>query len=160
MFPIPGMREDPLRAFNFYISLTKTAGILQQAIFGTERTAAGGFSECTGLEATMTVEEYAEGGLNGYMHKFMTRMTYSNIVLKRGMSFSDELWRWHQDFINGEGQRSDGLIVLQDENGLPVRSWKFVRGLPLKMSGPSFNAAQSAIAIETLEIVHEGWTLL
>lgn len=156
---ITGMRDDPFRAFNFYISLTESAGLLQKAIFGTEQVAAGGFSECSGLEANMTVEEYVEGGLNGYVHKFMTRMTYANIVLKRGMSFSNELWQWHADFINGEGKRMDGVIVLQNEIGLPVRSWKFVRGLPVKMTGPTLNAAQSAVAIESLEIIHEGWSL-
>jgi phage tail-like protein len=153
-----GFRDDPVRGFNFHISLIKSAGILQKAIFGTEPIAAGGFSECSGLEANMTVEDYLEGGVNNYVHKFMTRMTYANIVLKRGMSFSSELWQWHADFINGNGKRMDGLIVLQNELGLPVKAWKFVRGLPMKMTGPTLNAAQGAVAIETLEIVHEGWT--
>lgn len=155
-----GRRSDPLPAYNFYISLVQNAGTLQKAVFGSEQVAAGGFSECTGLEASLTVEEYAEGGLNGYVHKFPTRMTYSNIVLKRGVGFSDELWRWHEAYASGEGKRSDGLIVLKNEIGLPIKSWKFVRGLPMKLTGPSFNAGQSAVAIESLEIVHEGWKLL
>jgi phage tail-like protein len=152
-------RNDPVLGFSFYITLNQTAGFLQTAIFGTNQIAAGGFSECSGLEANMTVEEYMEGGVNDYVHKFMTRMTYANIVLKRGVSFSNELWQWHSDFINGNGKRMDGLITLQNEFGLPVKTWKFVRGLPVKMTGPTLNAAQSSVAIETLEIVHEGWTV-
>jgi phage tail-like protein len=155
-----GLRDDPLRGYKFYISLTNTAGALQKAVFGVKRVAAGGFSECSGLDASMTVEEYSEGGQNTYVHKFMTRMTYSNITLKRGLTFSSELWKWHADYVAGRGKRLDGLIVLQNELGLPVKSWKFVRGLPLKMSGPSLNASQSGVAIESLEIAHEGWQLL
>ena len=155
-----GSRNDPFPAFRFYVSLIQTAGALQKAVFGAKKVAAGGFTECTGLDATMTLEEYSEGGQNAYVHKFMTRMTYSNIVLKRGMTFSDELWRWHADYIAGNGKRSDGLITLANEFGLPVRSWKFVRGLPAKLTGPTLNASQSAVAIETLEIAHEGWQLL
>jgi phage tail-like protein len=155
-----GIRNDPFPAFNFYVSLIESAGWLQKAVFGSEQVSAGGFTECTGLEATMTLEDYTEGGLNSYVHKFMTRMTYSNIVLKRGMTFSDELWRWHADFVSGKGKRTDGLITLVNEFRLPVRSWKFARGLPAKLTGPTLNASQGAVAVETLEIVHEGWQLV
>ena len=155
-----GNRNDPFPSFRFYVSLIETAGTLQKAVFGSEEVAAGGFSECTGLEASMTLEEYSEGGQNAYVHKLMTRMTYTNIVLKRGMTFSDQLWRWHADYVSGNGKRSDGLITLANEFGLPVRHWQFVRGLPAKITGPTLNASQSAAAIETLEIAHEGWKLL
>jgi phage tail-like protein len=155
-----GLRNDPVSGYRFIVSLVGSAGTLQRAVFGTERVAAGGFSECSGLEANMTVEEYAEGGVNDYVHKFMTRMTYANIVLKRGVGFSNELWTWHADYVQGRGRRLDGLIMLLNDFGLPVKSWQFVRGLPVKLVGPTLNATQSAVAIETLEIVHEGWKLV
>jgi phage tail-like protein len=107
----------------------------------------------------MQVEEYSEGGENRFIHKFPTRMTYSNIVLKRGITLSEDLWNWHADYVNGRGKRRDGIIILRSEQQIPLKTWLFERGLPLKWSGPSLNAAQSAVAIETLEIAHQGLRL-
>ena len=59
----------------------------------------------------------------------------------------------------GRGQRKDGLIVLMDESRQPAKVWKFKRGIPMKWVGPSLNATQNAVAIESLEIAHEGLTL-
>jgi phage tail-like protein len=97
---ITGIRSDPLPAFNFFVSLIDTSDTL--ATIGTIASTAnnflvgGGFSECSGLESTMQVEEYAEGGQNRYVHKFPTRMTHSNIMLKRGITpLAEDLWNWH-----------------------------------------------------------------
>jgi phage tail-like protein len=153
----PGARKDPLPSYNFYISLIDSTSTVAQVLSAINLTPISGFSECTGLEATMQVEEYIEGGQNSYVHKFPTRVTYANIVLKRGMTFSQELWNWHMDYFKGRGKRRDGLIVLQDEARNPTRIWAFQRGLPVRWIGPTFNATQSAVAVETLEIAHEGW---
>jgi phage tail-like protein len=95
-----GLRIDPFPAFNFYVTLIDTSSTLATlsaaaslvgagaVATGVDLAPAAGFSECTGLEATLQVEEYNEGGENRFVHKFPTRMTYSNIVLKRGVSFS------------------------------------------------------------------------
>ena len=58
--------------------------------------------------------------------------------------------------ITGTGKRRDGLIVLLNELHLPAHIWHFRRGLPTRWGGPSMNAAQGAVAIETIEITHEG----
>ena len=108
----------------------------------------------------MQVEDYPEGGENRFVHKFPTRMTYSNLILKRGVSFSEDLWNWHFDYVQGKGKRRDGLIILRSELHIPVKVWIFKRGLPLKWTGPTFNASQSAVAIESLDIVHEGLELV
>jgi phage tail-like protein len=153
----PGVRDDPLRAFNFYVSLIDSSSTVSQVLSAINLAPIGGFTECSGLEATMQVEDYIEGGQNQYIHKFPTRITYANIVLKRGVTFSQELWNWHMDYFKGKGKRRDGVIVLRDEAGNPTRVWSFQRGLPMKWVGPTLNAMQSSVAIETLEIVHEGW---
>jgi phage tail-like protein len=170
--PIPGLRLDPLPAFNFYISLIDASSVLGTiattvSLFGAAGLSlgislapVGGFSECSGLEGTLQVEEYQEGGENRFVQKFPTRMTWSNIVLKRGLGFSDDLWQWHFDYARGKGKRRDGLIILHDEQHLPMKIWNFKRGMPLKWTGPTLNAAQSAMAIESLEIVHEGLELV
>jgi phage tail-like protein len=160
---IPGVRNDPLPAFNFIVSLIDSSSTLGQVTSALNylSNVAGltGFNECSGLEATMQVEEYSEGGENRFVHKFPTRMTYSNIVLKRGIALSEDLWNWHADYVNGRGKRRDGIIILQSELRIPLKIWVFEKGLPFKWSGPSLNAAQSAVAIETLEIAHQGLKL-
>lgn len=157
---IPGVRSDPFPAFNFFISLIDSSSVLASITSAINFVAGGGFSECSGLDATLQVEEYAEGGENRYVHKFPTRMTYSNIVLKRGITLAEDLWNWHADYVNGKGKRRDGVIILRSELQIPVKTWIFKRGLPLKWTGPTFNAAQSAVAVESLEIMHEGLELL
>ena len=57
------------------------------------------------------------------------------------------------------GKRKDGLIVLRDEARKPAKVWKFKRGIPTKWVGPSLNAMQNSVAIESLEIAHEGLEL-
>jgi phage tail-like protein len=119
--------------------------------------AVAGFSECSGLEATLEVMEYKEGGVNDYVHKFPTRASYANITLKHGVIYLyDDLWTWHDDFVHGKGKRKDGLIVLRDEARRDVKIWKFKNALPMKWVGPALNASQSNVAIESLEIAHEG----
>lgn len=119
----------------------------------------GGFQECTGLETQLEVEEYKEGGLNDRVRKFPTRVMWSNIVLKRGIGFGDDLWNWHAAYMTGKGKRRDGIIVLENDLHVPLKMWQFTRGLPIKYTGPALNAKTSEVAIESLEIVHEGITL-
>ena len=149
------MRDDPLAGFNFYLSLVDSSDPSSAA--GATDYAVAGFSECAGLEATVEVIEYKEGGVNDFVHKFRTRASFANLTLKRGVLLdSDALWLWHNDFVTGYGTRKDGLIVLQDESHNPAKVWKFKRGIPMKWVGPSLNGSQSNLAIESLEISHEG----
>ncbi len=140
-----GTRSDPFPAFRFALSLIDSSSIQD-----------GTFTECTGLEATMEVHEYKEGGVNDRVHKFPSRAEFSNITLKKGMELTDALWKWHHDFVQGTGKRKDGKITLMNESGEPVKVWYFKRGIPLKWTGPDLNATQNALAIESLEISHEG----
>lgn len=119
----------------------------------------GGFQECTGLDTSLEIEDYKEGGVNDRIRKFPTRVTWSNIVLKRGIGLGDDLWTWHAAYMSGTGARRDGVITLEDDHHTPLKQWHFSRGLPLRWTGPAFNAKASEVAIESLEIIHEGITL-
>ena len=153
-------RIDPLGAFNFYITLIDSSNLAGTLLTAVLSYAVAGFSECSGLEATLEVLDYREGGVNGYVHKFATRATYSNVVLKHGAIYLyDDLWDWHYGWVQGTGTRKDGLIVLLNEARQPAKIWKFKRGIPTKWVGPSLNAAQSAVAVESLDIAHEGLEL-
>lgn len=155
-----GLRTDPLMSHNFLISLLDTsstwATVKSAAISAVTDVALGGFSECSGLEMSLDMEEYEEGGRNGGALRFPSRVKWQNLTLKKGVGAGTALWDWHYGFAEGKGKRRDGIIVLQNDLHIPNNIWYFRRGLPLRYSGPSLNASQSAVAIESIEIAHEG----
>lgn len=157
---VKGVRIDPLVSYNFLITLVDSSDILSTTLSAIYNVALGGFSECSGLEATLNVEEYQEGGNHGSVLKFPTRVDWAPIRLKRGVTLSEDLWNWHFDFVEGKGKRRDGIIVLQSETHIPVKAWYFLRGLPTKWTGPSLNAMQSGLSFEEIEITHEGMRLI
>jgi len=153
-------RIDPLSTFNFYITLIDSSSIAGTLITAALGYAVAGFSECSGLEPTVEIMDYREGGLNTYVHRFATRALYSNLTLKHGVIYLyDDLWTWHYNWVQGIGTRKDGLLVLLNESRSPAKIWKFKSGIPTKWVGPAFNASQSNVAIESLEIAHEGLVL-
>ena len=154
------LRGDPVLNHNFVISLIDTSSTLalvgSLALSAISDVALGGFSECTGLEMSLQVEEYKEGGRNSEVLKFPTRVTWSNITLKKGIGVGAELWDWHYGFAEGKGKRRDGIIMLLNDLRVPNNIWYFRRGLPVKYAGPALNATQNNVAIESIEIAHEG----
>ncbi len=154
------LRADPVLNHNFVVSLLDTSSALatvaSAALSAVLDVAVGGFSECMGLEMSMKIEDFMEGGNNGTVLKFPGRVSWGNITLKKGIGSSSALWDWHYGFVLGQGKRRDGVIVLMNELHVPNTVWFFRRGLPLKYGGPSLNATQNGVAIESLEIAHEG----
>lgn len=158
--PAIDKRNDPVLNHNFVITLLDSSSALGAAPAlapgGVLASPAGGFSECSGLEFAMQPEEYKEGGNNAATLKFASRITWTNLTLKKGLGSGTELWDWHYGFVEGGGKRRDGVIVLLGETRQPARIWHFRRGLPVKYSGPQLNASQNSVAIEAIEIAHEG----
>jgi len=154
------LRSDPVLNHNFVVSLLDTSSTL--AILGSAAMSAifdvalGGFSECSGLEMSLKTEDYREGGNNGATLHFPSRVEWGAITLKKGVGAGTALWDWHYLFVEGRGQRRDGVIALLNSGHLPNNVWYFRRGLPTKYSGPAMNATQNNVAIEALEISHEG----
>lgn len=122
------------------------------------------FSQCTGLGGEVGVEEYAEGGENRYVHRLPVRSTFGNLVLKQGAGPGLGLWHWWEEYRSlGRVQPRDGVVTLLTWDvgaPRPVRSWRFTRGWPVKMSGPDLDAQSAAVAIETMEIAHHGLKLM
>jgi phage tail-like protein len=118
-----------------------------------------GFREASGLDAATDAVDYREGEDKGdFMRKLTGLQKYSNITLKRGITNDQRLWKWRQDIIDGNIQKSrkDGQIFLLDELGQDAAEWTFSQGWPTKWTGPAFNATANEVAIDTLEIAHEG----
>jgi len=138
-----GDRKDPFRGYNFKLEID---GISRN-----------GFRECSGLDATSDPIDYREGNEKVYTNRKLPGQTkYSNIVLKWGITDDHSLWDWRKKVIDGKTERKHGSIVLMDEAGEEKIRWNFNFGWPTKWSGPSFNATANEVAVETLEIVHEG----
>jgi phage tail-like protein len=155
-----GIRSDPVLNHNFIVSLIDTSsnlGLLKSiSSSAVSDIALGGFMECSGLEMSLEVKDFEEGGNNGFVHRFPTRMKWSNIVLKKGLGIGTALWDWHYSFVEGKGRRRDGMISLLNDRKVPTVVWYFRNGLPVKYTGPSLNATQNNVAIESIEIAHEG----
>lgn len=157
-------RTDPAKAFNFGVSLLEStspsAALTSIALNTLTDNIDAGFSECSGLDAMLEIEEYMEGGVNDRVLKFPTRMSWGKLVLKKGIVRDKALWEWIAGFAEGKVKRRDGLITLLSEKGEAHTVWKFSRGLPVKYGGPRLAAADNAVALESIEIEHEGLELL
>jgi len=119
-----------------------------------------GFTEVSGLTVETEIEEYAEGGVNGYVHRLPKRPRYEPIVLKRGVTLSPVLWDWYADVAAGKVTRRDGSIILFNNNLWEFRRWNFYEAYPVKWVGPSLDASRSQVAVESIELVHNGFKLM
>jgi phage tail-like protein len=119
----------------------------------------GVFTEVNGLQIEMDVMEYQEGGNNGFVHRLPGFTKVSNITLKRGMSKSNEFFKWCTAIASGKFSRRNVSIVMYDVTGVEVTRWNFLKAYPVKWIGPQFRATETASAIETLELAHEGMIL-
>jgi phage tail-like protein len=141
-----GKRNDPYGQFNFIIEID---GVVK-----------GGFSEASGLTTDTNIIEYREGAeQHGTPRKLPGLIKYNQIVLKRGWTKDRSLWEWRKKVIDGKTQRASGSIVLLDEARSEALRWNFREGWPSKWEGPALNAKTSEVAIEMLEIAHEGLAL-
>lgn len=135
-------RDDPYAAFNYLIEI---GGIT-----------AGGFSEVSGLDAEIEPVEYRNGDEDFVKRKLPGLKKFTNIVLKRGIVGNLDIFTWLKAGADGKVDRREGAVILRDEQRNEVVRWKFVRGWACKYMGPSLKGDSSAVAIESIEICHEG----
>jgi phage tail-like protein len=157
--------EEFMQTFRFEVLLTVSGGG-SQAPLGN-----GAFAECSGLELEADVKEYLEGGFNDGVVRRVGRVKLQPLVLKRGMmvlakgQYADiTFWDWLTRMVSGTLPvwRCDGHIRVCTDltNTRVVADWSFIRGLPLKVTGPALNAKTGEVAIEELHIAHEGLRLV
>ena len=116
-----------------------------------------GFSEASGLSAETEFDEQREGGVNEFVHKLPKLTKYPNLTLKRGITESEVLWKWHHDVKMGKVKRTTIHLVLLDSEGNEKWRWSFENAYPVKWMGPELKADGSAVALESLEIAHNGF---
>ncbi len=119
------------------------------------------FTECNGLQIETEVFEYKEGGLNTFVHKLPVRTKYSNITLKRGFGDSNALWDWYAGTLKGKVMRKSISILLYapGKPDAPAKRWNVQDAYPIKWVGPELKATNGSYLIETLELVHSGFSL-
>jgi phage tail-like protein len=143
-----GERKDPFRNFNFRLELKA----IQEAAF----------SEATIPDTTSDVIEYREGykeqNKTNTVRKLQGLTKYANITLKKGITDSMEIYNWRKLVEDGDMDkaRQNIAITLLDEKGKDAARWEFANAWPSKYDAPDLTAKGNDVAIETLEIVHEG----
>ncbi len=141
-----GERTDPYRSFNFQLVI--------------DGVPLGAFSDCSGLTAEGDSVDYREGtDLIPNVRKLPGLRKYTNITLKRGYTQDKSLWQWFNNIVNGVPDRRDVTIVLMDEQRQPVLRWHAESAWINKIEGPTFKAAGNEVAMESVELVHEGLSL-
>ena len=138
-----GLRKDPFNGFNFTVTWNGLT--------------VAGFKQCSGLDSSTTSTKYREGSDADLTQRELPGLTsYSNISLQRGITNELDLWSWRKDVMSGTITRQNLTITLQDNSRQNKRSWTVKNAWPTKWTGPSFDATADAVAIETLELAHEG----
>jgi phage tail-like protein len=120
------------------------------------------FAECSGLKSTTTVFEIEEGGLNGRVHKLPGQSKWENLVMRYATNASTYMLEWRDKFTQDQFEnrtKYSGSVALKNNHGDVVRRWHFTNAWPVSWEGPSLNAEGSGLAIETLEIAHDGLTV-
>jgi len=141
-----GERRDPYRAFNFQLEI--------------EGVPLGAFSECSGLTAEGDAVDYRDGtDLQNSVRKLVGLRKYSNITLKRGYTQDKSLWQWYMNINNGLPDRRNVTITLMNEEHVAVLRWHAENAWLNKIEAPSFKASGNEVAIESVELVHEGLTI-
>lgn len=119
------------------------------------------FQEVSGLEVEMEMESFTEGGQNRFTWQLPKRARYSDITLKRGKFMGSALVRWCKDAMENFSFLPVNLTIsLLNEKHEPVQSWYVVNAIPRKWSISSFNAEENSVAIESITLSSQYFTML
>jgi len=139
-------RDNPYANYNFVVDLGQ----------GDE----AGFSEAELPEGAIEAIEYREGNDKvSSSRKLPGRVSYPNVVLKRGLAGGLELFDWWKSVRDGPPDRRNVTITLLDEQQTPVQRWRLRNAWPAKLQSVSLNALGNDVVIETLELAHEGFEI-
>jgi phage tail-like protein len=137
-----GLRIDPFKSYNF---LVEVEGIV-----------VGGFMSVDGLASRTEVRTVREGGVNDTEYKLPGQITYSDLVLKAGITALDPMWLWYKATLDGAVKRKNGSIYILDDQGIPCVWWDFFNAWPTEWQGPSLDASQNLVACQSFTLAHEG----
>ena len=123
---------------------------------GAVKSADAMFQEVNGFNAELLTEDVREGGENRYSQNLPTRAKYSDLVLKRGLLINSDIVKWCKDAIENLDIRPITIIVtLLNEKNEPLQTYNIVNAWPKKWSVSDFNAQESKIVVETMELSYQ-----
>lgn len=140
-------KDDPIASFRFTVEV--------------DGVAVGAFTEITLPNFEIETEQVKEGGLNDFIHTLPGRGKPGNVTLKHGLMLNDTFMQWtYQVMVNAFGSErfKTMTVVIFNNNHLPLYRIDFDRAFPVKWTGPSLKSSESAVAIESIEIAHQGVT--
>lgn len=144
--PTTDERIDPVRVFNFRVEI--------------DGLAASSFSEVSGLTADGDPVDYREGkDPTNNVRKLQGLRKLVPLRCIRGYTQNDELWQWYLRIAQGIDDRRNGSVILMNEAHVDVLAWNFVNAWINKIEGPSLNATGNQVALEAMELHHEGLTI-
>jgi len=118
----------------------------------------GNFNSCEGLSSSVEIQQYQEGGNNGFVWQLPSRVTFSNITFTRPLTpDTSKVAAWITSITTGV-TRPTAQIAAMRADGSIVARWGLIDVLPVSWKGPSLNPENPAVATETLEITHHGFT--
>lgn len=120
------------------------------------------FKECSGLSGEIEVLTYREGGLNDFQHKLPGPAKFGNVTLRAGVANTIDLWDWFYSVATGSIQRRSVSIVMRSHggDGGEVMRWDLAAAYPVRWQGPDFTAGDTNVAVQSLELAHNGITLI
>lgn len=139
---MPRRATDPFASFNFKLEV--------------EGITVAGFSEVTGLNQESNVIDYREGQEPITPRKLPGLNKFGNITLKRGISPDLSVYNWRKTVTDGDIDRRNASIVLHNEKHEEVVRWNLINAWPSKYIGPDLKANANEVAIESVELTHEG----
>ncbi|RKP46834.1 phage tail protein [Trinickia fusca] len=137
--------SSPVNPFMSYNFCVEVQGLL-----------VGGFTSVEGLESKNEVLTIRQGGVNDVEYKLPGQVTYTDLVLKAGITSHDSMWLWYQSAMNGAVKRQNGSIYLLDDQGNITSTWNFYNAWPVAWVGPSLDASQNLVATQSFTLAHEG----
>jgi phage tail-like protein len=153
--------------FAFYVQFASIPTLWSSG--ATDPAMLGAFSEISGIEASMEHKVVREGGYNYGSRMRAGPVTFATVILKRGVTRSQALWRWWAEFAGADSftdgypeRRCDVLIgLIAPPNSAPgarnvAMGWRLQNAMPVKFRVGDLNAKGSDVAIEELHLVHEG----
>ncbi|MBK9337288.1 MAG: phage tail protein [Lewinellaceae bacterium] len=142
----------PPVSFHFRVEFQGIPGLQRQDAF---------FQEVTGLSRELETEPLKSGGENRFSFKLPTRAQYPNLVLKRGLFLESGVLGWVNDAIyNLDIKPVTVLVTLLNDKHEPLQTYQCVNAWPQKWSVADFNAQESRILVETMELVYQYFTII
>ena len=121
----------------------------------------GVFKEASGFDSETEVIEHKSTDAQGrsFSRKVDGLVKWSNITLKRGVDETLDIWKWRDTVIKqgADAARVDGQIELLDITGSPIATYQFKQGWPIKYVAATLDASTNNVALEEVQIAHEGF---